>query len=133
MTMTRAKRTVSCRSAAVVLAAVVLAGCGGHSSHRTALPPPKLQRALAQQLAKLSERVAEKLDARDSCAARVAANALQSRTIAAVNGHEVPDALKEPLMSAATELASRIQCAPAPPHHKDHGKGKHKSHAGAGD
>ncbi len=131
MTTTRAKRTASRGSAALVLAAVVLAGCGGHSSHRTA--QPKLQRALAQQLATLSERVAEKLDAGDSCSALVAANALQSQTIAAVNGHKVPDALKEPLMSAATELASRIQCAPAPPHHKGHGKGKHKGHGGEGD
>src|SRR5437867_10781882 len=89
--------------------AAVLAGCGGHSQ-RPAAPPPKLPRALAQQLEARSDDVARKLDAGDDCGALTSAQQLQQETVAAINARRVPPALQEPLSGAANELVLRIQC-----------------------
>jgi hypothetical protein len=93
--------------------ALVLAGCGGRAA-KTA-PQPKLQRALASQLATQSKAVATSLAANQSCTALAQARALQQATIAAINAHRVPAALQKQLQSTAADLVRRIRCAPPAP------------------
>ena len=124
-------------------AALVLAGCG--SGGRQAAEAPKLPAPLAGTLAGLSDQVASRLDAGDSCGAAAAASDLQRRTIAGVAS--VPSELQESLQSAVNDLADRAQAActaasppppppvsqpptsPPPKHGKGHGK-DHKKHGG---
>ncbi len=118
-----------------LLAAAVLAGCGGHPARRSAPPPPKLPRTLAQRLANLSDAVAQKLDTNDQCGANALATQLQSQTLAAVATGQVPRPLRGPLTDAEANLVTRIHCKPpTPPEHgKEHGEGKHNGHDGGGD
>jgi hypothetical protein len=104
-----------------LLAIVALAGCGGsHHPQGTAPPAPKLPNALAEQLAARSDDVARKLDAGDECGALASARDLQQRTIAAVNAHQVPAALQEPLLGSANALVVRITCTPPSPGQQEH-------------
>ena len=125
-------------------AALVLAGCG--SGGRQAAEAPKLPAPLARTLAGLSDQVASRLDAGDSCGAAAAASDLQRRTIASVAS--VPSELQESLQSAVNDLSDRAQAAcsaaspppppvspppasPPPEHGKGHGHGKgHKKDGG---
>ena len=122
-------------------AALVLAGCG--SGERHAAEAPKLPAPVARTLAGLSDQVAVRLDAGDSCGAAAAASDLQRRTIASVAS--VPAQLQETLQSAVNDLTDRAQAAcaaasppppppavsPPPQHGKGHGHGKgHKKHDG---
>ena len=113
------------RSASILVAAAAVAGCGG--SHHAAPPRPTIPRALAQSLATLSDTVALKLDAGDSCAAHDAATHLQQQTMAAISQGQIPPPLRSPLLSAADDLVGKTPCAPPPPE-KKHGKGKHEDH-----
>jgi hypothetical protein len=115
----------------LLLAALVLAGCGGDEAG------PGLESRLAQPLAAQADRVAAALEAGDSCAAARAAARLQEQTKAAVNSGEVPPALQEELMSAVNRLASEVECLPppAPPvveteRPKKHKKKKHDEEKG---
>jgi hypothetical protein len=144
MTTSRTKRGAARASAAVVVVAVLAAGCVGHTPHGAIAPQPKLRRVLAHQLAALSDAVAGKLDRGNACGALRTANTLKSRATAAVDGGEVPRKLQGPLTAATTALVTKIECVPpvsrpssatppARPHHKGHDKGKHKGHGGEGD
>jgi hypothetical protein len=130
--MTRKLTSLGC------IATALVAGCGGHTTHRAVPPKPKLPHVLAAQLAVLSDTVAQQLDAGDSCGARQSAAQLDSRARAAVAGGEVPAALRGPLTHATARLESSIQCArppTSPPHgkHGEHDHGKHKGQDGEGD
>src|SRR5712691_794422 len=94
---------------AVLIATAVtgLVGCGGHT-HRAAPPRPKLPRTLAERLAQESDLIAARLGAGDACGALAAAKGLQQQTIDAINHHQVPGALQEPLGNAVADLAVRI-------------------------
>jgi hypothetical protein len=113
-----------------VLSALCLAGCGNKKEQPAASRPPQLPRAVAAALAERSDEIAQALDANDTCRASSLAHTMQAQTIAAINARRVPAAFQEPLASAVTDLASRIQCVPAPVHpgngRKERGKGKHK-------
>jgi hypothetical protein len=107
-------------------------GCGG--SHRAAPPRPTIPAALAQKLATLSDTVAAKLDAGDTCGANAAATELEKQSMAAIDRGEIPAPLRPPLLSAAGDLVAGSPCQPHPPPKKEHGKGKHKDHKhGEGD
>jgi hypothetical protein len=118
------------RTCAVGFAAFALAGCG--HSPQTAPPQPRLPRAVAATLAAPADDVARRLQLGDTCGAHASATALQRETIDAINAHEVPAALQEPLQSAATRVASEIACLPPavtqapPPRPAPHGHGKHE-------
>jgi hypothetical protein len=117
---------------AAMLAAA--AGCGGHTRVGQRPQQPRLPRALAADLAGRSDLVAARLDAGDACGALAAAKDLQRRAVDAINAHEVPGPLQEPLAGAAASLTVKIRCAPpAPPPH-DHGKhGGEKKHGKNGE
>jgi hypothetical protein len=123
------------RAAAVLIATAVLAGCGS-SGGSPSPPPPKLPRALAEQLAERSDRVAVALDEGNACGALDQANHLQQDTIRAINEGRVPGPFLENLSSTVGDLVDRIKCVP--PVEQEHGKhdkgqGKHKGKHGKGD
>ncbi len=117
-----------------------MAGCGG--DREQAAPP--LPDRVAADLAERSDAVAAQLDAGDACGALASAQALQQRTIAAINDGRVPPRYQERLSAAVGELAASIACAPATPaaptgstaggeddddeHDDGHGKKKGKKH-----
>src|SRR5205823_2280967 len=127
--------TMKLQRTALLLAALGLAGCGSHAPRRIFLPQPKLPRAVAEQLANLSDGVAQKLDRGDLCGAHADAIALHSQAIAALAGGQVAPALRAPLTSATSRLVSQLPpCSPPPKPSKEHGNGKHKGHKhGEGD
>jgi hypothetical protein len=98
-------------SLAVVLAA---AGCGGGKPAATtaAAPAPRIPAAVASDLRRQAESVADSLDAGDGCAAQTQARQLVAAVTAAVNRRQIPHALLEPLTSSANDLAARITCTP---------------------
>lgn len=119
----------------LLLATVVLAGCGA----RAAPPPaePKLPRALANTWRAQADGVAAALASADGCLALQRAAALRTSVIGAVNRRRVAAPFQETLLAAVNDLASRIHCvvraapAPAPTDeargdHEDHGK--HEGH-----
>jgi hypothetical protein len=130
----RKTRTRQRELGAALTAALCLAGCGSGAERRAA-PQPKLHRQTATALAKGSERVAQALDAGDTCKALRLAEDLQRQTIAAINAHRVPSPLQEPLQDRVNDLAGRIRCAapPADEHAKGKGEGKGKKKHGKGD
>jgi hypothetical protein len=113
--------------------AVVLAGCGGSRSRG---PEATLPAPLAARLAAYADETARLAAAGDGCGAREQALALQRATVAAINAHQVPSALQEPLQSSANDLVNRIACTPPPAtttttgdgNGNKHGKGKGKGH-----
>ena len=118
---------------AAVVAALGVAGCGNDTMQRAAPPPPRLPRALADELAMQSDELARALDGQDSCRASSLAHVLQAPTISSINARRVPAAFQEPLANAVTDLVTRIRCT-APPveqpgqgaNGKGKAKGKHK-------
>lgn len=122
-------------SAAALMVAVALAGCGGDdsaSNETQTTAAPTLPAALAEELALVSDDVAELLEAGDGCAASERAAELRERTVAAVEGGDVPAALEQPLVTAVEALENQIVCEPATTEEEgdedegDDGKGKAK-------
>lgn len=110
-------------------AALFLSACGGAKQQPP--PPPTFSRSLASSLAAQSDAVADALAAGDSCRALSLANALQQRTIAAINEGRVSADLQEQLSSAVNALVARVKCVPPAtpaPQEQKHDHGKHKGH-----
>jgi hypothetical protein len=104
----------------VASSALVLAGCGSSTATRTTKPPPRIPADVAQRLAADADAVAST----QGCAARRAATKLQRDAIDAIG--QIPQRYREQLMSAATDVVSRVpECLPP---QKEHGKGKGKGH-----
>ena len=119
------------RTAALVIAAAVLAGCG--ASNRRPPAPPKLPAAVVTDLAARSDQVAAALDQGNACQALDTANALQQDTIRLINEGRIPGPFQEELSSTVGDLAARITCVPpAKDHGKHKGRDKHKGN-GEGD
>ena len=104
-------------------ALLVAAGCGSSTPTRTTKPPPRIPADLAQQLAADADAVANAA----GCGARNPAVKLQTDVINSVG--QIPQRYREPLMSAANDVVSRIpECLPP---RREHGKGKgHKKKHG---
>jgi hypothetical protein len=115
------------RRLTLLLLAATLAGCG--SGRKAAPPEPKLPVALAEQLAARSDKVAEALDAGDSCRALEEAVRLHRETIAATNAGRVPGPFQEQLGTTAQDLVSRIRCVPPPAQEEN----KDEDHRGKGE
>lgn len=121
-------------SATALVVAVALAACGGDdsaSNETETAAPPTLAAALVEELALVSDEVAELLEAGDSCAASQRAADLRERTLAAVERGDVPPQLEQPLVTAVEDLARRIVCEPATTQEDkndgDRGQGKGKA------
>jgi hypothetical protein len=67
---------------------------------------------LADQLARKSDDVADKLAAGDACSALDSARELHAQAVAAVGAHQVPRPLQDLLLTSTEELANRIACVP---------------------
>ena len=115
--------------------AVVLGGCGG--SENEAQPDvagPKIEGAVANELATLSDEVADDIENGDACAARQAAVHLRDRVTEAINAGKVPELYLEDLSGVVNEIEVQIPACPqAPPADRDesgddgqHGKKKGK-------
>jgi hypothetical protein len=83
------------RASLVAAAAFLLVGCGGDHA-------PRLARSDAAPLIALAQRVEKER----GCGQRRDIQTLQSRAIALINRHRVPDALQEPFLSHVNALAS---------------------------
>jgi hypothetical protein len=123
----------------VCSAALALAGCGGQEQAETEVEGPRIERAIAHELAELSDEVADQLESGDSCGAAQSAAQLRERLTTAINEGKVPEAYLEELSGATNELELAVpKCidkAPPPPpdtgedddEDDDHGKkGKRK-------
>jgi hypothetical protein len=120
------------RSAALLLAAFLIAGCGGTAAQTPPRSPPKIPRALAQQWEAEAQAVAAALASGDGCNAKTAATGLREQIIEAVNAHSFPSRYQATLLGAVNDLPDKIVCTPAPPTTTDehpkppkHGHGKH--------
>jgi hypothetical protein len=128
-----------CRIAAVALACLLFAACGGGTSSPSggAGHPagPKIARAVAFQLASQADRVAADLRAHDGCRARDDAALLQRAASDAIVNGDVPAPLAAPVASSVAALAERIVCHPPTPpgrehHHHGHGDGNGQGDGG---
>jgi hypothetical protein len=96
--------------AVILLAAgLVLPGCGSDDAQPTETAPA-LPSATANRLAVQSERIADQLDAGDTCAAAHSADELDG----AVAEAEVPAEIRSELEAAAEQLVNSVNCPPPP-------------------
>jgi hypothetical protein len=113
-------------SAVLLLAA--LAGCGGEEKSS---PQPRIEPATAQQLASLSDKVADLADI-DECAAAERADDLYNAAVEARDAGRVSAQLVPELVARSEELRNELNCPPPPPppptatDEDDKGKGKRK-------
>jgi hypothetical protein len=103
-----------------------VAGCGSSSPPRSE-PAPRIPAAVVARLTADADAVATSA----GCASHDAAARLQADAIASIS--RVPSRYREPIMSAANEIAGRAQtCAPGKKEngnpHGEHKPPKHKHH-----
>ena len=107
------------RTACSAALAVALVGCGGDNQGETEAeaPAPRIERAVAEQLAKTSEEVAQHLDSGDACAASESAVRLRDGLTEAINDGKVPETYLEDLSGLVNEIEAQVPpCVePAPP------------------
>lgn len=109
--------------------AIAVAGCGGNGTETDAeAPGPRIERAVAEQLAGLSDELAGSLESGDSCAAAQTAAQLRDSVTQAIADRKVPRVYLEDLSGLANELQLQTpECVePAPPSDEDDGKEKKK-------
>ena len=117
--------TASLTACSAVLLIAALAACGG--SEEKASPQPRIEPAAAQELASLSDEVAD-LAGQDECAAAHRADDLYVAAKEAAAQGRVSPQLRQELIARATELRDELNCEqPPPPPPKeddDHDNGK---------
>lgn len=89
-----------------MLLVLVAAGCGGETER----VEPRIPSALALDLAKRSEAVADALAVGDPCDAAAKARELRAIAVAGVNGGTVPPPFQEHLVGAVNGVVERIDC-----------------------
>jgi hypothetical protein len=92
-------------------AVFVLAACGGEEQ---VAPQPRIEPVTAEQLAVLSEEVAD-LAGNDECAAAERADDLYNAAVEAHDAGRVPARLAPELVARAEELRNELNCPPPPP------------------
>lgn len=96
--------------------AVALTGCGGNKTDTTAeAPGPRIERAVAEQLADLSDELASSLESGDSCAASQTAAQLRDSVTQAINDGKVPEVYLEDLSGLTNELEAQVPACVEPP------------------
>jgi hypothetical protein len=97
--------------------AVALAGCGGSTTETNVeAPGPKIEGALAAELADLSDELAGSLESGDSCAAAQTAARLRESVTQAINDGKVPEVYLEDLSGLSNELQEQVpDCVEPPP------------------
>jgi hypothetical protein len=95
----------------LALAAVALTACGSSSDTTTTTARPPVSRETADHLAKLSSRIADDLDAGDTCSAAHAADDLK----AAVEDSDLPGSIRPGVDTVAGDLVDQVNCPPPPP------------------
>jgi hypothetical protein len=93
------------------LTALASAGCGSSGDETTTPPRPPLSAATADHLAKLSNRIADDLDAGDTCSAAYVADDLKS----AVEDADLSASLRPGVEGVVTDLVNEVNCPPPPP------------------
>jgi hypothetical protein len=109
----------------VVLAVLALSACGSSDGGPTTVQPA-LAPATANELAKLSDRIASDLDAGDTCHAAHAADDLK----AAVEQADLPDSMASSVDETAGRLVDEVNCPPPPPPPPEKKKPKEHKHEG---
>jgi hypothetical protein len=105
---------------AVLLSALVLAGCGGGGGQESeAEPEPTLAPALANDLADRSEAIAEAFEGGDPCSAAHQADDLVRAIDDAIAAGDVPASMRRALRSTAVRLQNEINCPPPEPEEED--------------
>jgi hypothetical protein len=94
----------------VVLAVLALSACGSGDAGPAAVQPA-LAPATADELAKLSDRIASDLDAGDTCHAAHAADDLKT----AVEQADLPESMRGTVDETAGRLVDEVNCPPPPP------------------
>jgi hypothetical protein len=112
----RSKKRTAIRRAAgpsilLALVAVALTACGSSTDTTTTTARPPVSRETADHLAKLSSRIADDLDAGDTCSAAHAADDLK----AAVEDSDLPDNIRPGVDTVAADLVDQVNCPPPPP------------------
>jgi hypothetical protein len=109
---------------AAAASALALAGCGGSADSEP--QAPALPRSLALDLAGQAEQIAETFAAGDVCGAAGQADDLKDAAVAAVNGGQVPAAMRQELLSTVDVLVNEINCPPPepPPAEEENGCGE---------
>jgi hypothetical protein len=100
--------------AALVVAALAVAGCGGGDDGDGARPRPAIEARLAADLAAQSDAVANALESGDVCTAAVRADELVAAVNDAVARGRVPRTFEDRLTSAAIGLQNEVNCPPPP-------------------
>jgi hypothetical protein len=108
--MRRAIRSAAGLSMLLALAAALTA-CGSSSDTTTTTARPAVSRETADHLAKLSSRIADDLDAGDTCSAAHAADDLK----AAVEDSDLPGNIRPGVDTVAGDLVDQVNCPPPPP------------------
>jgi hypothetical protein len=116
---------------ALAFAALVMGACGsGGDDTTTTAPPPPVSVSTADQLAKLSDRIATNLDVGLTCDAAYAADELK----AAVEEAELSASLRPGVEEVATQLVNEVNCPPPPPEPEpEKDKKKEEGEEGEGD
>ena len=108
--MHRAIRKAAGSALLLALTAVLLSACGSSSETTTTATRPAVSTATAEELAKLSDRIATQLDDGDLCHAAHTADDLQS----AVDDSDLPETLRPGVSEVTADLVNEVNC-PAPP------------------
>jgi hypothetical protein len=96
----------------LALASIVLTACGSSGDDTTTTATrPAVSRDTANQLAKISNKIASDLDAGETCSAAVAADFLK----AAVEQSDLPANIRPGVDEVASDLVNQVNCPPPPP------------------
>jgi hypothetical protein len=110
-------------TAAIALAAVaMLVACGSEEDPASTQTVASLPAATAERLARQSKRIADQLDAGDTCTAAHSADDLA----AAVDDADVPAELRSELEAATESLVNSVNCPPPPEPPEDEKKKEEK-------
>ena len=114
------------KTPAIVAAAALVAGCGG--ARRAQTPPPRLARALAQDLAARSDAVAASVVRGDRCTAAGRAASLAQAAHSAARAGRISPAFRARLLTAVDSLAASLPACPPPSPPSPQGQGNGHDH-----
>ena len=131
--------------AGALAGALALAACGGDAGDSAPngtteeAAAPSIRAALAEELARASDKIAASLEAGDGCGAAQRTAELRDSAVAAVENGDVAPELERPLLAAVDRLAVQIVCEPPEEEDDDgengngqgKGKGKDKGNTNA--